>query len=83
MVYPPEVAENTYKYFLIGFIAPPVAGILGFLFLFEYKKDDDPRQYLKDSNNKAEKELYDVDGTKEEKKRKKYLLKLVLNPKKN
>ena len=70
MVYPPDVASNTYKYFLIGFIAPPVAGILGFLFLFEYKKEDDPRQYLKDSNNKVEKELYDVDGNKLEKEEK-------------
>ena len=63
-IYPPEVAQNTYKYYLIGFIAPPLAAILGFLFLFEYKKEDDPTAYLKDSNNKLEKELYDVDGNK-------------------
>ena len=69
-VYAPEVAENTYKYFLIGFIAPPVAGILGFFFLFEYKKEDDPRKYLRDSDNKLEKELYDLDGTKSEKEEK-------------
>ena len=66
-VYDQNICENTYKYFLIGFIAPPVGGILGFFFLFEYKKEDDPKAYLRDSSNTTIKELHDIDGSVEEK----------------
>ena len=67
-VYDPEIANNTYKYFILGFVAPPVGGILGFFFLFEYKKKDDPHQYLKDS---VIKELHEIDGSIEENEEKK------------
>ena len=61
-VYPQKVAEKTYIYYISGFITTPLGGLLGFLFLSEYKKEDDPTNYLRDvTNNKSmEKELYDV-----------------------
>ena len=66
-VYEPEICQNTYRYYLIGFIAPPIGGILGFLFLFEYKKEDDPKAYLNESSIKPVKELHDINGSEEEK----------------
>ena len=66
-VYEPDICSNTYKYYLIGFIAPPLGGILGFLFLFEYKKEDDPKAYLNESSITTEKELHVIDGTVENK----------------
>lgn len=70
-VYEPDICENTYKYYLIGFIAPPIGGILGFLFLFEYKMEDDPKEHLSEISNKTVKELHDIDGIVEENEEKK------------
>ena len=70
-VYPKEIAEKTYIFYLSDFISLPVGGFLGFLFLFEYKKEDDPTQYLRDINSK-QKELNEVTEAEE-----------ALNPKTN
>ena len=65
LVYSEEVSKRTYIYYVSGFIATPVGGFFGFLFLNEYKKEDDPTNYLKDANNNTNKlkELYDVEDT--------------------
>ena len=58
-VYPPEIAKNTYRYYLAGFTLTPAAAILAYLFLFEYKKEDDPNYIEK--NNEIQKELSELE----------------------
>ena len=58
-VYPPEIAENTYRYYMAGFTITPVGTILAYLFLFEYKKEDDPN--YSEKNTEIQKELHDID----------------------
>jgi hypothetical protein len=70
-VYPKEIAEKTYIFYLSGFFSLPVGGFLGFLFLYEYKREDDPTQYLRDVSDK-QKELNEVNEAEE-----------ALNPKTN
>jgi hypothetical protein len=70
-VYPKEIAEKTYIFYLSGFISLPLGGFLGFLFLYEYKREDDPTQYLRDVSDK-QKELNEVVEAEE-----------ALNPKTN
>ena len=63
-VYSPGVSENTYKYYLSGFIVTPIGAFFGFLFLNEFKNEDDPTNNLRDvNNNNMQKELYDVEDT--------------------
>lgn len=58
-VYPKEVASNTYLYFMSGFFVTPIMGILGYLFLYEYKKEEDLN--LSADNSTVQKELYAID----------------------
>ena len=59
-VYEKDVAERTYIYYLSGFIITPVGTFLAYLFLYEYKKEEDPN-YKSEQNNLMQKELAEID----------------------
>ena len=50
-VYEKDIAERIEIYYTIGFFAVPIGGLLSYLFLYEYKKEDDPTQYISDKFN--------------------------------
>ena len=50
-VYDPDICKNTKNYYMIGFFTLPIGGLLSFLFLYEYKKEDDPTQYISEKFN--------------------------------
>lgn len=65
-VYPKEIAESTKNYYILGFFTVPIGGLLGFLFLYEYKKEDDPTQYISEKFE-IKTELQVMDGNLKDK----------------